>query len=131
MRRILSAVVVTAAALALGGSVMGAQATKPAKTHAAATAKGMSASGKIAKYDSATKTVTLTTAKGDESFVLGSDAKVMHAGKAVTDLTPLVGHSARVHYTEEGGTKTATSVSVAGMASAKTSKAKTEKPSGK
>ena len=47
----------------------------------------------------------------------------------ITDLSTLVGHDAKVHYTEANGTKTATSISVAGMAAAK--KPKTEKPAAK
>jgi hypothetical protein len=121
MRRILSMAVAAATVLALGGSVMAATAAKEAKAKSTTTAaKSMSATGKIAKYDAASKTVTLTTAKGDESFVLGDSAKVMHSGKAVSDLDTLVGHTAKVHYTEANGTKTATSISVAGMAAAST-----------
>jgi hypothetical protein len=125
MRRILSTAAAALAVVALSGSAYAAQATKEAKPHA--TAKSMAATGKIAKYDAASKTVTLTTSKGDESFVLGDMAKVTHSGKAVSDLSELVGHSAKVHYTEAGGTKTATSISVAGMSAEKSSKK--EKPS--
>jgi opacity protein-like surface antigen len=128
MRRILSTAVAALAVVALSGSAYAAQATKEAKQEAKhATAKSMAATGKIAKYDESSKTVTLTTSKGDESFVLGDNAKVTHSGKAVTDLSTLVGHSAKVHYTEAGGTKTATSIAVAGMSAEKG--AKKEKPS--
>jgi hypothetical protein len=126
MRRILSTAVAALAVVALSGSAYAAQATKEAKPHATA-AKSMAATGKIAKYDQSSKTVTLTTSKGDESFVLGDNAKVTHSGKAVSDLSTLVGHSAKVHYTEAAGTKTATSISVAGMSAEKSSKK--EKPS--
>jgi len=128
MQRIVKAVVAAAAVLALGGSALAAQAATEAKPKAAA-AKSMAATGKIASYDAASKTVKLTTSKGEESFVLGDAAKVMHSGKAVTDLSTLVGHDAKVHYTEANGTKTASSISVAGMAAAK--KTKTDKPATK
>ena len=129
MQGIVKAVVVAAAVVALGGSALAAQAATASKPKAAAAAKSMSATGKIEAYDAATKTVKLTTPKGEESFVLGDAAKVMHSGKAVTDLNTLVGHDAKVHYTEANGTKTATSISVAGMAAAK--KPKAEKPAAK
>lgn len=130
MKGIVKAVVAAAAVVALGGSALAAQAASTAaKPKAAAAAKSMSATGKIESFDAATKTVKLTTSKGEESFVLGDAAKVMHSGKAVTDLSTLVGHDAKVHYTEANGTKTATSISVAGMAAAK--KPKTEKPAAK
>jgi Cu/Ag efflux protein CusF len=128
MQRIVKAVVAAAAVVALGGSVLAAQAATESKPKAAAP-KSMAATGKIASFDAATKTVTITTAKCDESFVLGDGAKVMHSGKAVTDLSTLVGHDAKVHYTEANGAKTASSISVAGMAAAK--KTKTEKPAAK
>jgi hypothetical protein len=126
MHRILSTAAAALAVVALSGPAYAAQATKEAKPHATA-AKSMAATGKIAKYDEATKTVTLTTSKADESFVLGDSAKVTHSGKAVADLGTLVGHSAKVHYTEAGGTKTATSIAIAGMSAAKAPKK--EKPS--
>lgn len=129
MKGIVKAVVAAAAVVALGGSALAAQAATASKPKAAAAAKSMAATGKIESFDAATKTVKLTTSKGEESFVLGDAAKVMHSGKAVTDLSTLVGHDAKVHYTEANGTKTATSISVAGMAAAK--KPKTEKPAAK
>jgi hypothetical protein len=130
MQRIVKAAVTAAAVLALGGPALAAQAASAAaKPKAAAAAKSMSATGKIESYDAASKTVKITTSKGEESFVLGDAAKVMHSGKAVTDLNTLVGHDAKVHYTEANGTKTATSISVAGMASAK--KTKSDKPATK
>lgn len=131
MRRIISMTVAAATVLALGGSALAAKATKEEKPKATAAAKSMSATGKISKYDESSKTVTLTTSKGDESFVLGDSAKVMHSGKAVTDVNSLVGHNAKVHYTEANGTKTATSVVVSGMAAAKAPKKGAEKPSTK
>ncbi len=126
MRRILTTAAAVLGVVALSGSAYAAQASKPAKPHATA-AKSMSATGKIAKYDAASKTVTLTTSKGDESFVLGDTAKITHSGKAVSDLSTMVGHSAKVHYTEADGTKTATSIAVAGMSAEKSSKK--DKPS--
>ena len=100
MKGIVKAVVAAAAVVALGGSALAAQAASTAaKPKAAAAAKSMSATGKIRAFDAATKTVKLTTSKGEESFVLGDAAKVMHSGKAVTDLSTLVGHDAKVHYT--------------------------------
>jgi hypothetical protein len=126
MHRILATAAAAMAAIALSGPAYAAPAAKQAKPHATA-AKNMAATGTIAKYDEATRTVTLTTSKGDESFVVSDSARVTHSGKAVTDLGTLVGHSAKVHFTQAGDTKTASSIAVAGMSAQKGSKK--DKPS--
>ena len=121
MTRILSTAVAIAAALALGGPAMAAQAahTKAATTAKSHAAKSESAMGKVTKYDAATRTLTITTKKGEESFVLASDAKVMNGAKSVSDLSSAVGENAKVHFTEASGVKTAQSVSVSGASMAK------------
>jgi hypothetical protein len=117
MKRILSTTVAIATALALGGPAMAAQASH-AKA-ATSAAKAQSAMGKVTKYDAATRTLTLSTKKGEESFVLASDAKVMDGAKAMSDLSSAVGENAKVHYTEANGVKTAQSISVSGSSMTK------------
>jgi hypothetical protein len=121
MTRILSTAVAIAAALTLGGPAMAAQAahTKAATTAKAQTPKSQSAMGKVTKYDASTRTLTISTKKGEESFVLASDARVMDGAKSVTDLSSAVGENAKVHYTEANGVKTAQSISVSGASMAK------------
>ena len=97
-------------------------ATKPAK---AAKPTVISVTGTVSKFDSATNTLTVTTAKGDQSFMLDSSATVMEGAKklSASDLSAQVGHKVTVRYTESGGTKTAQSVRVS-AAAAKTASAK-------
>ena len=66
--------------------------------------------------------LTVTTAKGDVTFMVGSTASVTANGKKVmaSDLPSHVGHKVTVRYTESGGQKTAQSVRVT-MAAPKTS----------
>jgi|GEM_PF-3755931 len=133
MTRILSTAVAIAAALALGGPAMAAQAAhSKAATTAKSQGKSQSAMGKVTKYDASTRTLTISTKKGEESFVLASDAKVMDGAKSVSDLSSAVGDNAKVHYTEANGVKTAQSISVSGApmanANAKPSHAASKQP---
>ena len=70
------------------------------------------ATGKIAKFDAATKTLTVTTKKGDENFTLNADTKIMAGSKAGTDSELVAGKSVKVAYTEAGGQMTATKVTL-------------------
>jgi hypothetical protein len=112
---------------ALAGVGMAAQATSkekaPAAT-AAASPKALSATGKIVGFDDTSKTLTLSTAKGEERFVLGSAARLQEGAKTITtaNLSSLAGHQAKVRYTASGSDKAAESVMVSGGAHAKSSK---------
>src|SRR4051794_4983543 len=71
----------TSAAMLLvvfGDAGVMAQASAEAKTSASSTAatKSSSATGKIVGFDDTSKTLTLSTAKGEEKFVLGSSARL-------------------------------------------------------
>jgi hypothetical protein len=115
-----------AAALALSTPVFAAQAapaapkattapatdaTKPAK---APKTTFITASGTVSKFDAASKTLTVTTPKGDVSFMVDSTASVMANGKKVmaSDLPSHVGHKVVVRYTEANGQKMAQSIRV-------------------
>jgi hypothetical protein len=88
----------------------------PAATARAAKATAATVSGTIKSVDASAKTLTLTTAKGDETFSLGDKTTIHHGSKAATvaDLSSLSGQPAKVHFTDANGTKMATSVMVGG-----------------
>jgi hypothetical protein len=136
MRTLLRTLTVGAGALALAATVSASQAAKkePAKSTAAPKTAAMkpagkSATGKISKYDAATHTLTVTTPKGDENFVL-SDKASLHAGsKTITadDLGSHAGQTAKIRYSDANGTRTAEMVTVAAAKGA----SKSVKKSGK
>jgi hypothetical protein len=114
---------------AVAGVGLGAQTTAKPKTSAATAAapaapKALAATGKIVSFDDASKTLTLSTAKGEEKFVLGSSARLQEGAKTITtaNLSSLAGHQAKVRYTASGSDKSAESVMVSGGARAKSSK---------
>jgi hypothetical protein len=84
---------------------------KPAK---AAKATALAATGTVSKFDAASNTLTVTTAKGDAMFVVGTTASVTADGKKVmaSELPSQVGHKVTVRYTESGGQKMAESVRI-------------------
>lgn len=112
MRRMFRALAATAAVVAIAGAVVAAQTPRAQKS--AAKAKALIATGTVSKFDTATNTLTVTTPKGDEQFVLGSSASVTANGKkiAASDLATRAGNKVTVRYTESAGQKTAASVRV-------------------
>jgi hypothetical protein len=121
-----------AVALALSGAAYAGQA-KPAAAAASKPAKAakmtaITTSGTVTKFDAASNTLTVSTPKGDSTFVVDSSASVTANGKKVmaSDLPSHVGHKVTVRYTESGGQKTAQSVRVT-MAAPKTASASTKK----
>jgi hypothetical protein len=129
-----------ASAVLAVASLAGAQATMaPAKPAAApattqsmkpaakstsakkAAATSMSATGKIAKFDAASNTLTVTTTKGDVDFMVPATAS-LHEGTTTlqaASLSTMTGKSVRVQYMDNAGTKTAQSVKVTAAAPAK------------
>ncbi len=92
-----------------------APAAKPAaKTTKAAKVTMITATGTVSKFDSATNTLTVTTAKGDVAFMVDNSASILASGKkvAASDLSNEVGHRVSVRYSESGGQKMAQSVRV-------------------
>jgi len=89
---------------------------KPAGSTTTKTAKTTSvvATGKISKFDAASKALTVTTSKGDVTFTLSDKAVLKDGSKTIQAdaLSGLAGQTARVSYMEKEGTKTATSVHV-------------------
>lgn len=84
------------------------------------------ATGKVAKYDAATKTLTVTTKKGDENFTLTADTKIMAGAKAGKEDELVAGKNVKVNYTEAAGQMTATKVTIAGEKAAKKAEKKAE-----
>jgi hypothetical protein len=126
MRKLVLASSVAVLVATLSGVGFAAQPAPKAKAAAAAPAapKALSATGKIVSFDDATKTLTLSTPKGEERFVLGSSARLQEGAKTITqsNLSSLAGHQAKVRYTASGSDKSAESVMVSGGAHAKSSK---------
>ncbi len=126
MRKLILASAAAAMAATLNGSGVIAQTATRATTGmtTAPAPKALSATGKIVSFDDSTKTLTLSTAKGDEKFVLGSSARLQEGAKTITaeTLSSLAGHQAKVRYTGSGRDKAAESVMVSGGARAKSSK---------
>ena len=126
MRKLILASAAAAMAATLNaGGVIAQTATRATTGMTTAPApKALSATGKIVSFDDSTKTLTLSTAKGDEKFVLGSSARLQEGAKTITaeTLSSLAGHQAKVRYTDSGSGKAAESVMVSGGARAKSSK---------
>jgi len=76
-----------------------------AKTSKAPKATVITASGTVSKFDAASNTLTVTTSKGDVSFMVDTTASVTANGKKVmaSDLPSHVGHKVVVRYTESNG----------------------------
>ena len=126
MRKFLLAAIGAVLLAAFAGVGVMAQTAAKAKTAPAASwaPKALSATGKIVGFDDASKTLTLSTAKGEEKFVLGSSARLQEGAQTITaaNLSSLAGHQAKVRYTASGSDKSAESVMVSGGARAKSSK---------
>jgi hypothetical protein len=129
-----------AAVVALSGTAFAGQAAPAAKPAPAAVkpakapkATVITTTGTVTKFDAASNTLTVTTAKGDVAFMVDSSASVTANGKKVmaSDLPSHVGHKVTVRYTESGGQKMAQSVrvSMAAPKNASTKKAGTTKKS--
>ena len=135
--RVLRSLTIAAAVLALSAPVFAAQAAPSAPTKApakAAVAKTkapkatvITASGTVSKFDAASNALTVTTPKGDVSFMVDSTASITANGKKVmaSDLPSHVGHKVVVRYTESNGQKMAQSVRVSAAAPKTASSKKT------
>jgi hypothetical protein len=122
------------AVLGAAGSTLAAQekaAPEPAKKSAAQPAHTVR--GTVKKFDAATNTLTIATAKGaEENYMIGPKA-TLHEGQksiAVSDLANLSGREATIRYMESGGQKTAESVMVSPRAPAATTGTERPKPVG-
>ena len=111
-----------AALVAASGDVGSAAQTSKDKAPAATSApRSLSATGKIVGFDESSKTLTLSTSKGEEKFVLGSSVRLQEGAKSITadNLSGLAGRQAKVRYAASASGMTAESVMVSGGARAK------------
>lgn len=127
--RLFRSLTVAAAILALSAPAFAAQAKPVAKSAAAKPVKAakpttITATGTVSKFDAASNTLTVTTPKGDVSFMVGSTSTVMAMGKKATasDLSSHVGDKVTVRYTESGGQKMAESIRVSAAPKAASAK---------
>jgi preprotein translocase subunit YajC len=74
--------------------------------------KASSVSGKVAKFDEATRILTVTTKGVDTDFTLAADAKIMAGAKAATT-ADLAGKTVKVTYTTVDGKNVASKVTIA------------------
>jgi hypothetical protein len=127
MRFMFRSLTTAAAVIVLSGAAYAAPQAKTALAKPAKTAKvtGITATGTVSKFDTATNMLTVTTAKGDATFRVDPSATVTANGKKVmtSDLPSHVGHKVTVRYTESGGQKMAQSIRLS-MAAPKTASVK-------
>ena len=121
MRRYFTVLTAVFAVVAFSSLAL-AQAEKPkvekaAKTEQAtakkAPAAAPAASGKVAKFDEATKTLTVTTKDGDKNFMVTADTKIATGAKALKAADLVAGKDVKVTYSEAGGMMTATKIAIA------------------
>ncbi len=120
MRRFVTVLTAAFAVVAFSSLVFAQAATQatekkaPAKVEqtVAKTVKPLAASGKVAKFDEATKTLTVTTKDGDKVFMLAADAKITAGAKTATT-ADLAGKTVKVTYTVVDGKNVASKVTIA------------------
>lgn len=98
------------------------KAEKVAEKPVAKAEKAMSVTGKVAKFDEATKTLTV----GEKDFTLAADAKIMSGAKAATT-ADLAGKTVKVTYTTVDGKNVASKVTIAAEKAAAKAEKKIEK----
>jgi hypothetical protein len=83
------------------------------------------ANGKIAKFDAASNTLTVSTSQGDQQFMMAPTSTVTEDRKkvAASELGTMTDHEARIRYTESGGHKMVLSVQVMAVPRATQAKA--------
>ncbi len=98
--------------------------TKPKAEKTAKAPKATVARGEIVKSDATS--VTIKTAKGEESFAVNTDTKITQGTKTLTTADLAAGERATVSYTKSGDQMTATKIAVAKKAPAKAKEPKKE-----
>jgi hypothetical protein len=93
-------------------AVKTAQAAEKTAVKTEKVVKALSTSGKVAKFDEATKTLTVTTKGADKDFTLAADAKIMAGAKTATT-ADLAGKTVKVTYTTVDGKNVASKVTIA------------------
>ncbi|HEX7485379.1 MAG TPA: hypothetical protein VF332_04455 [Vicinamibacterales bacterium] len=119
MRRYFTVLTAAFAVVAFSSMVFAQAATQTVEKKAVKTVvktekvvKASSVSGKVAKFDEATRILTVTTKGVDTDFTLGADAKIMAGAKAATT-ADLAGKTVKVTYTTVDGKNVASKVTIA------------------
>jgi hypothetical protein len=123
MRRIFTilAVVLMVGTFAYAQTAPAGQTEKPKATKSMSKApKPMTVRGSIVKSDATS--VTIKTAKAEDTFAIGPDTKITKAGKAITPSDLAAGENATVLYTKTGDQMTATKIAVTAKAAPKAPK---------
>jgi hypothetical protein len=130
--------IVGVAALAVAGTALAgpqSPASPSSKPHAKQSSKNtvaasskpatlttLAATGKIVQFDPAAQSLTLSTPKGEERFILEASTRLRDASHAIApaDLAKLTGRQATVRYHDASGQKSVVSVRVSSGAKAQT-----------
>ncbi len=121
MRRILTVAAALVAVAAFSSMALAQTGGTPDKAKAqaekAATAKPakpapMAVTGKIAKFDEATMSLTVTATDGDKTFTLTPTTKIHSGAKSLKEAALTAGTEVKVTYTEAEGKMTATNIAV-------------------
>ena len=117
MRRLFTVLTVAFAVVSFSSMVSAQAATQTQKPKVAAvkvaTPVALTASGKVAKFDEATKALTVTTKTGDKDFTLAVDAKIMVGAKAAVAGDLVAGKNVKVTYAMVDGKHVASKVTIA------------------
>ena len=131
------ATMMTVAMLAATSATFAAQEkAAPAPATKSAAQRVHTIKGTVKTFDSATNTLTISTAKGTEERFMLEPKATLHEGEkaiAVSDLSQLTGREATIRYMESEGQKHADSVMVSSRAAKPAATSGTEKsaPAGK
>jgi hypothetical protein len=120
-----------AAALSFGASAFAAEAAPAAAEKAAPAAKpakpakAKSFTGTVVSSDAIANSLVVKGGKGEETFAVAPTAKITQGKKEVKIADVAKDEKVTVKYTEENGTKTASSIKVSAAAAKKEAKAST------
>jgi hypothetical protein len=134
MRRVFTVLTAAFAVVAFSSMVFAQAATQTqttekktvVKTEKTVKSAVLSVSGKVAKFDEATKILTVTTKTGDKDFTLDPDVKIMAGAKAAVAADLVAGKTVKVTYTTVDAKNMASKVTIAAEPKA-AAPAKTEK----
>jgi phage baseplate assembly protein gpV len=114
MRGISMAIVIAGVTLMNSITAVFAQSAGQAATAIQTTPTASAVAGTLTKFDPQTNTLTVSTAKGEESFVLSASTMIRDGAKrvAAANLVGLAGHQVRVRFSESGGQRTVGTVLV-------------------
>lgn len=117
MRRLFTVLTAALAVVSFSSMVSAQAATQTEKPKVAAvkvaTPAALTASGKVVKFDEATKTLTVTIKAVDKDFTLAADAKIMVGAKTAMASDLVAGKNVKVTYTTVDTKNVASKVTIA------------------